>query len=168
MLERLFRKATPEVSGIAIAFLQKRLERFSNERLNAAMQRAWHRPYDEKTFFAVSIFGRDAATIKVGNVFLGILHYDHRITSKELGDVELPDWAIHNAYSQLECKCPGGIPKGATREEVYGFLTQFCAELASPETVAFFFTEERVLLPNNAAVASVFRSGKRLDPAVLA
>ena len=52
-------------------------------------------------------------------------HFDRRLERKELGDVELPNWAEHSGYSSVEYKSPGGVPEGDVRE----FLGLLCAEL---------------------------------------
>jgi hypothetical protein len=108
MLDWLFRKKKPPVSGISILLLQKRLERYSTERVNEAMQRAWRKEYDPETFFALSIFDGEGATVKALGAFFGILHFDRWLTSKELGDLQLPAWAVHAGYSSLEYACHGG------------------------------------------------------------
>jgi hypothetical protein len=68
LLQFFRKKSPPEPTGISILLLQKRLERFSTERLNAAMQRGWHRDHDPQTFFALSIFDGDGALVKFGKV----------------------------------------------------------------------------------------------------
>jgi hypothetical protein len=168
MLGRLFSKKKLPVAGISILLLQQRLERFSTERLNAAMQRAWRQEYNPQTFFALSIFDGDGATIKVGKAYFTMMHFDHRLTSRELGELTLPDWAAHNAYSSLEYGCPGGVPIGDIRQHLYGFLALLCADLISDRTMGLFFTEEHVLLPTSPEICTMLRSGQNLDPVALA
>jgi hypothetical protein len=167
MLNRFF-KRKPSVSGLSILLLQREIDRFSTERLNTAMQRAWRKDHDSKNFYALSLLDGEGAVIKAVGAYFGILHFDHRISSKELGDVELLSWAVHNAYSKLEFKCPGGVPEGDVRNEMCGFLALLCAELVSVKTSALFFCEERVLLQNTPALVNLLRSGQNLNPTALA
>ena len=162
MLDRFF-KRKPAVSGVSILLLQREIDRFSDERLNAAMQRGWRRPYDPKTFYAVSLNGEGAVFKAVGAYFT-MQHFEHRITSKQLGDQELPIWAIHNAHSVLEYKCPGGVPEGTMRDRMYAFLGLLCAELVSPKTTAVLFSEEHVLLRNTPSLVKLLRSGGDINP----
>jgi hypothetical protein len=162
MLKWLFRKK-PTVPGISILFLQREIDRFSTDRLNAAMQRAWRKPYDPQNFYAVSL-DDEGAIIKAVGAYFPVLHFDHRITSKELDDLELPQWAIHNAHSSLEYGCPGGVPEGEVRNRMYAFLGLLCAELVSEKTRGILFTEERVLLQNTPALLRLLRSGQDLNP----
>jgi hypothetical protein len=66
-------------------------------------------------------------------------HFDRMLERKELGDVELPNWAEHSGYSSVEYKCPGGVPEGEVREQMYGFLGLLCAELISENCSGLFF-----------------------------
>jgi hypothetical protein len=110
LLSRFKRK--PEVSGVSVAILQKRLERYSDDRLNVAMSRALGRKHDERTFFALSIFDGDGAVIKIDRLIIGIQHFDRRIYGAYLGNNELPAWAEHSAHSVIEFRVPGRPPRG--------------------------------------------------------
>ena len=166
VLNRFFKKK-PTVSKVSILLLQKKLERYGSERLNTAMQRAWWKPYDEKTFFALSIFDGNGAMIKAFGRFFSMVHSERWLSSKELGDHELPSWAVHTGYSSLEYGCPGGVPPGEERGMLYGLLGLLRAELITPQTVGLFFTEERVFLKNTAELQKQLRSGKSLDPTTM-
>ena len=166
-MDWLFWKKKPPVSGISIFLLQKRLERYSTERLNEAMQRVWRKEYDPEKFFALSIFDGEGATVKALGAFFGIRHFDRWLNSKELGDLELPAWAVHAGYSSLEYACPGGIPQGELRHKVYALMGLLCAELLSSETVGILFPEERVLVPNTSEFQKRVRSGLPLDPTLI-
>jgi hypothetical protein len=154
--------------GVSILLLQKRLNRFSNEELNSAMQRGWRRPYDEQKFFACSIFDGDGALLKVGTFYVTMQHFDRRLERKELGEMELPDWAVHSAYSSIEYKCPGGVPEGEARDKMYGFLALVCGELITDNSSGIFFLEERVAIPNDARLRDRLHSGQPLNPFALA
>jgi len=143
MLKRLLWKDKKEATGVNILLLQKRLVRFSTEQLNAAMQRGWRRSYDPQKFFACSIFDGDGAVLKVGTFFVTMRNFDRRLERKELGDFELPNWAVHLGYSSVEYKCQGGVPKGELRDNIYGFLALLCAELLTDQSSGIFFLETR-------------------------
>ena len=168
MWDRFITKKKPAVSGICILLLQRPLERFTTERLNTAMQRGWRRQHDPQKFYALSIFDGEGATVKFEDLFFGILHVDRRLDPQELGDRELPEWAIHSAYSRFEYKCPGGVPEGEVRQKIYGFMGLLCAELITSQTVAIYFVEEHVLIQNNEVLSKKLRSGKPLNPVGLA
>jgi hypothetical protein len=168
MWDSFFKKKKPAVSGVSILLLQRPLERFSTERLNIAMQRGWRRQYDPQKFYALSIFDGEGATVKFESAFFTILHVDRWLDPQELGDRELPEWAIHSGHSRFEYKCPGGVPEGELRQKMYGFMGLLCAELITSQTVAIYFVEEHVLVQNNEALSKQLRSGEPLSPAALA
>lgn len=168
MLERLFKKAEPEPTGVSILLLQNRLNRFSTEELNSAMQRGWRRNYDSQKFFASSIFDGDGAVLKIGTFYVTMRHFDRRLEAKELGDMELPRWAAHSAYTTIEYKCPEGVPQGESRDMMYGFLALVCAELLTDNSSGIFFLEERVAIQNQPRLRDRLRSGLPLNPKVLA
>lgn len=168
MLERLFKKKAPEPTGVSILLLQKSLTRFTDEKLNHAMQSGWRRTYDDQKFFACSIFDGDGAVLKVGTFYVTMQHFDRRLERKELGEMELPNWAIHSAYSSVEYKCPAGVPEGDERDKMYGFLALVCAELLTANSSGIFFLEERVVIPNDARLRDRLRSGQPLNPRALA
>jgi hypothetical protein len=168
VLERLFRRNDPEPTGISILLLQKRLNRFSTEELNLAMQRGWRRAYDPEKFFASSIFDGDGAVLKVGTFYVTMRHFDRRLEAEQLGDLELPNWAVHSGYSSVEYKCPSGVPEGEQRDFMYGFLALLCAELLTENSSGIFFLEERVTIPNDSQFRERLRSGQPLNPHILA
>jgi hypothetical protein len=168
VLSRLFTKTKPKPSGVSILLLQKRLNRFSTEQLNSAMQRGWRRNHDANTFFASSIFDGDGAVLKVGTFYVTMQHFDRRLESKELGDLELPKWAVHSAYSSVEYKCPEGVPEGEMRDKMYGFLVLLCAELLTENISCIFFLDEHVAIPNDSRLRDRLRSGQPLNPHTLA
>jgi hypothetical protein len=164
VLRRLFTRTKTEPSGVGILLLQKRLNRFSTEQLNSAMQRGWRRNHDTNTFFASSIFDGDGAVLKVGTFYVTMQHFNRRLEAKELGDLELPNWAVHSAYSSVEYKCP----EGEMRDKMYGFLALLCAELLNDNSSGIFFLEERVAIPNDSRLRDRLRSGQPLNPHALA
>jgi hypothetical protein len=106
--------------------------------------------------------------LKVGTFYVTMQHFDRRLERKELGDMELPNWAVHSAYSSVEYKCHGGVPEGDERDKMYGFLSLVCAELLSENSSGVFFPEERVAIPNCAGLRDRLRSGQTLNPRALA
>jgi hypothetical protein len=154
----------PELAGVTMAVLQKRLERYSTERLNEVMSRALKRKHDPKAFWALSIFDGDGAMIKIDRLSIGIQHFDRRIDSKCLGEGELPTWAAHNAHSVVEYKCPGGLPDIDTRQKVYGLLGLLCAELMDSNVTALVFVDEHVAVPNSLSTLQGLRTYAPLNP----
>src|ERR1700688_4533783 len=131
-----------DVSGVSIIFLQKRLERFTTERLSLAMKNGWRRDHDPVTFFATTVGDGEGAIVKFNGMFITVQHFDHRLGVALLGDQEFPRWAVHQAYSSVTYACPGGIPVEEVRDQFYGFLGLLCAELIDENTSGLFFTEE--------------------------
>ena len=160
-------KRQPELAGVAVAILQKHLERYSTERLNAALSNALKRQYDPKTFFALSIWDGEGGVIKIDRLIIGVLHYDRRIDGECLGDTELPPWAGHSAHSILEFKCPGGLPGKSDREAVYGLLGLLCAELMDANVTGLVFINEHLIVPNRSSTLRGLRSYGSLNPRTL-
>jgi len=160
-------KRTPEVTGVEIALLQNRLERYSTERLNEAMKRALKREHDPKTFFALSIFDGDGAMIKIDRLAIGIQHFDRRIDRRCLGEMELPIWAAHNAHSVIEYKCPGGLPDADGRHMVYGLLGLLCSELIDSNVNGLVFMNEQIVAPNSPSLLNLLRHAGPLNPKAL-
>jgi hypothetical protein len=156
-----------DVAGVSIVLLQKRLERFTTGRLSVAMKQGWRREHDPVTFFATTLSDGEGAVIKLNGMFLTMQHFDRRLDSSLLGHQHLPTWATHAAYSSISYACAGGIPVGDTRDQFYGFLGLFCAELLTDNVTGLFFTEEHVLVPNTGALLRELRSGNNINPARL-
>jgi hypothetical protein len=164
-LVNLFGKK-PVASGLTIMLLQHRLERFSTERLQVAMERGWRRQHDPVSFFATSLDG-EGAILKLGKMFITMLYSDRRVGKRELGFRELPLWADHSAHVAVMYKCPGGIPEGEMREQIYGLLGLLAAELLDKNVSAILFLDEQIVLPNTRGLGQSLRSGGPKNPAVL-
>src|SRR5580658_9226212 len=119
------------------------------------MQSGWRRTYDDQKFFACSIFDGDGAVLKVGTFYVTMQHFDRRLESKELGDLELPKWAVHSAYSSVEYKCPEGVPEGEMRDKMYGFLVLLCAELLTENISCIFFLDQWRRIASTSALPIV-------------
>jgi len=160
-------KRTREVTGVEIALLQNRLERYSTDRLNEAMKRALRREHDPETFFALSIFDGDGAIIRIDGLALGIQHFDRRIDGTHLGEIELPIWAAHNAHSVIEYKCPGGLPDADGRHMIYGLLGLLCSELIDSNVTGLVLINEQVVVPNSPSILDILRNAGPLNPKAL-
>jgi hypothetical protein len=99
-LERLFGKRTPAAIGIAIILLQRRMESFSTERLQIAMESGWRRKHHPVSFFATNL-NDEGAILNLGKMFITMLFLDRRVGTDELGAKELPHWAEHSAHASL-------------------------------------------------------------------
>jgi hypothetical protein len=166
-LTSIFRKKPPEVSGITIYFLQRRMERFSDEQLSLAMQRGWRKPYDEQTFYGMSTFDGEGGLLKFNAMFFPLQHFERRLDSSVLGTNELPRWADHTAYTSFGYACPGGIPEGKLRETFYTLLGRFCAALLNDNTKALYFVEDRIFLRYDPWLVNELRSRERWNPRLL-
>jgi hypothetical protein len=164
LLKSIFRKRSPEVSGISILFLQKKLERFTDDQLSQAMQRAWRKPYDSTKFFGISMFDGEGGLLKYNAMFFTMQHFDRRVDAAVLSDAEMPSWASHNAYTLFGYSCPGGIPEGETRDKLNYLLGLFCIELLGENTQALLFREEGVVLRYDLWLQQELRSRKGWDP----
>ena len=130
------------MSGVTIMLLQRRIERFSTERLQTSMERGWRREHDPASFIATNLDG-EGAVLKLGQMFITILFSDRRVGNSELGSRELPVWADHGGHAFLVYKCPGGRPEGEVRDQFYGLLGLLIAELLNQNVCAILFVEDR-------------------------
>ena len=165
-LGRFFGSGAPAASGITIILLQRRMESFSTERLQAAMESGWRRKHDPVSFFATNL-NDEGAVVKLGKMFITMLFSDRRVGTDELGAKELPRWAEHSAHASLSYKCPGGIPAGKEPDKLYALLGLLAAELLDSNSSGLLFVDEQILVPNSPARATNLRSGYPLNPAAL-
>ena len=157
-----------EVSGFSVVLLQRRYEGFTTARLTQAMKNGWRRDLDPVTFFATSLDNNEGAVLKLGAMFITMQFFDHWLAASALGEQELPHWALHQAHSSITYACPGGIPAGEVRDQIYGLLGLLCAELIDGNVAGLLFTEEQVLLRNQPAFVQELRSGNNINPNRLA
>ncbi len=168
------RNATPpepaqsEVNGVSVVLLQKRFEGFTTDRLTQAMKNGWRRDPDPITFFATSLDNDEGAVLKLGAMFITMQFFDHWLDASALGEQELPQWALHQAHSSITYACPGGIPVGEVRDQIYGLLGLLCAELIDGNIAGLLFTKEQVLLRNQPSLVQELRSGNNINPNRLA
>ena len=155
----------PDTTGITIFLLQNRLERFTTEQLNLAMQTAWCRPHAPGTFFATTV-GDEGAIVKVNEAFYPIIHQDYRLTSEELGECTVPSWADHHAASSILAKFPGGV-SDEKLPMLYGFLGLLVGQLATTSTRALFFKEAGVFVPATPEVIARLKTPAEYLPASL-
>jgi hypothetical protein len=160
--------AESAVSGVSIVFLQKRYESFTTEQLSQAMKRGWRREHDPEKFFATSVDNGEGAVLKLNQMFITMRFFNRRLDTSEFGEQELPQWASHSAYCSVTYACPGGVPVGEIREQFYSLLGLLSAELIDKNVVGLLFTEERVLVRNQAALVQELRSGVSINPTRLA
>jgi hypothetical protein len=165
-LERFFGKRTPAATGITILLLQRRMESFSTERLQAAMESGWRRKHDPVSFFATNL-DDEGAVLKLGQMFITMLFSDRRVGTDELGAKQLPHWAEHSAHASLSYKCPGGVPAGEERDKLYALLGLLAAELLDSNVSGLLFVEEQILIPNTPELSANLRSGSPQNPVAL-
>lgn len=150
--------------GVQLVLLQRQLERFTNDRLDRAMQDAWHRAYDPKQFFSVALPQGHGATIHAFGAQIAVRHREYPAAWKRPGDGSLPFWAEHSTHTVLEYCCDEGEPDEVQRRQMYRGLGMLAAELASERTAGFFFPIEAVLIPHSEAVIQAFRARGPLNP----
>ncbi|HEX5284249.1 MAG TPA: hypothetical protein VFW30_09025 [Bryocella sp.] len=153
MLGKFFSKAQKthtEVTGIRVYVLQNQVVRFANQDLNAAMQAAWHRSFDPVTFYATAI-DDCGAIFKMNEAFYPLLYADRRLGTEELGNLEIPLWADHGAFTCLSAEFPGGIPDDAL-PGFYWLLGSLLTQLIRPSTKALYFREAGLFVPSTSGV----------------
>lgn len=149
--------------GAALCLLQRQLVRFSDARLDRAMQAAWRKEYDPQEFFSVALPQNGDAIIHAFGAEIEVKHLEYAIGA---GDEPLPFWAKHTGHTMLLYRC-GQDPDDAARPRMYRGLAMLAADLASVETAGFYFPHEQVLLPNSLQVNQAFRGKGALNPFAL-
>ncbi|SNT21805.1 hypothetical protein SAMN05421770_105222 [Granulicella rosea] len=155
----------PPRPGLTLCLLQRRLERYTTERLNAAMQAAWGRAYDRTTFFGMNLDDENGL-IKFNELYIPIYYHEHRLGAEELGASSLPGWADHSAFSRIDF-VPGGegLPTSEARHAFCGFIGLLAVELANELTTAFFYKEDGVFLRRDRLTREmILASDKSFDP----
>ena len=145
--------------------LQSRLERFTTERLNTAMQKGWGKPIVDGSFFATDL-GGESAILKMNSTFYTITHNERRLGFDELGERNIPEWAMHGGFSALRAAFPGGIPDDSL-PLFYGFLGLILAQLISADTVGLFFLEASTFVPNSEDLRTRLQSAENFTPSQL-
>ncbi len=153
--------------GVSLFLLQRHLERFSDARLDRAIEDAWHKEYDPEEFYSVAIPQEHGAVIHAFGAEIEVKHCAYPMGWTRVGDGELPFWAEHAAFTMLEYRCPKE-PEPAGRVKAYRGLAMLAAELAGDDTAGFFFPFEHLLLPNSLEVNEAFRRKGPLEPKALA
>jgi hypothetical protein len=157
------RKSREHPAAVELVLLQRQLERFTNARLDRAIQDAWHRQYDPKQFFSVTHPHGKGATIHAFGAEIAVRHREYPAAWKRPGDGSLPFWAEHSTHTVLEYCCDGE-PDELQRHQMYRGLGMLAAELASERTAGFFFPIEGVLVPHSESVVQALRAKGPLNP----
>ena len=164
-LHHFFKRSSKEaVSGITIFILQKKLQRFTNEELSHAMQRAWGRTYDATRFYGMSTFDGEGGLLKMNDMFFTMQHFDRKVDGSVLNGRELPLWAEHAAYTSFGYSCRGGIPPGKVRDQLGWLIGRLCAELLGQNTAALLFKEANILVPFTPAFDQKLRAEPGHNP----
>lgn len=156
-------KPRKKKNAVSLCLMQRRLERFSDARLDRAMQKAWNKEYDPKEFFSVALPTTADAIIHAFGTEIAIHHCDYPVDWLRLGEEPLPFWAQHSSHTVLDYRWDED-PDYPTRFRLYRGLGMLAAELSSPDTAAFYFPHEDVLLPNSDRVAKALRGRGPLNP----
>lgn len=156
-------KSRKKKNAVSLCLMQRRMEHFSDARLDRAMQKAWHKEYDPKEFFSVALPSSAGAIMHAFGTEIAVHHHAYPIDWLRLGEEPLPFWAEHLAHTVLDYRWSED-PDYPTRFRLYRGLGMLAAELSSTDTAAFYFPHEDVLLPNSVTVASAFRGRGPLNP----
>jgi len=154
----------PPRPGLTLCLLQRRLERYTTERLNAAMQAAWGREYDRSTFFGMNLDDENGL-IKVDELYIPIYYHERRLDSEELGSYSPPGWADHSAFSRIHF-VPGGegLPTAEERHRFCGYVGLLAVELANDATTSYFFQEDGVFLRRDRMTRALLAADASFNP----
>lgn len=130
------------------------------------MQAAWHRSFDPVTFYATAI-DDTGAIFKVNAAFYPLLYAERRLDREELGDLEIPSWADHSAFTRLSAEFPGGIPDDAL-PGFYWLLGSLLTQLIRSSTKAFYFQEAGLFVRPTSAVLTRMKEPTPYLPSELA
>ena len=164
-----FRKFKKTVSpehrpALNVCLLQRRLERYSTARLNAAMQSAWQRAHEPGRFFAMNI-DDEHGLIKFESMFIPIYFHDRSLGDEELDGIELPEWALHTAFCRISFSPGGeGLPTKQSRHQFTGFVALLALELANENTGAFFFVEDQAFIAASSLTRAMILERPTFDP----
>ena len=157
--------ATP---GLNVCLLQRKLQRYSTEQLNTAMQAAWHRPHDPDKFFGTSL-DNEHGLIKFSDFYIPIYFQDRRLNNDELHGLTLPVWANHCAFCQISFTPGGeGLPTIEDRHQFTGVVSLLCLELATEMTTSFYFIEDRAFVPKDHLTKEAILQSNSFDPSSVA
>jgi hypothetical protein len=153
--------------GLNICILQTRLERYSADRLNTAMQAAWNRPYDESNFFGINL-DDEHGLIKAIGMFIPVYYHDRRLDNRELDNAAIPTWATHTSFCQVSFVTGDGLKTTEDRRKFVGFISLLCIELANEATTSFFFIEDAAFVAKDRLTKQAIFEQKPFDPRSIA
>ena len=150
--------------GLNICILQTKLERYSTDRLNAAIQAAWHRPYDESGFFGTNLNG-DHGLIKAMGMFIPVYYEDRRLDNRELKGLTIPTWINHTSFCRVSWVTGGeGLTTIDARHKFTGVVSLLCLELANNDTTSFFYIEDKAFVARDRLTKQVIFEHDPFDP----
>jgi len=161
-----FKKTEEDIEtppSLNVCILQRKLERFSSDRLNSAIQAAWHRPYDASSFFGISL-DDEHGLIKAMGMFIPVYYRDRRLDDRELHGMTIPEWADHTAFCQISFVTQGGLTTTADRHKFTGVVALLCLELSSDATTTFFFIEDGTFIAKDRLTKQVIFEYEAFDP----
>jgi hypothetical protein len=153
----------PALPGLNVCILQRKLERYSSDRINAAMQAAWHRPYDSSSFFGMSL-DDEHGLIKAMGMFIPVYYRDRRLDDSDLKGLAIPTWADHAAFCQISFVTGDGLTTLEERHKFTGVVALLCLELSNDATTTFFFTEDAAFIPKDRLTKQVIFECESFDP----
>ncbi len=154
-------------SGLNVCLLQGKLERYTTDRLNTAMQAAWSRPHEPSTFFGMSL-DDEHGLVKFNDFYIPVYFHDRRLDNGELRGLPLPSWASHNAFCKISFSPGDGLPTTEDRHQFTAFISLLCLELSNPDTTSFFYLEDEVFITKERLTKQAILTPDTFDPRTLA
>ena len=161
-----FKKTEKEMAalpGLNVCILQHKLERYSSDRLNSAIQAAWYRPYDSSSFFGMSL-DDEHGLIKAMGMFIPVYYRDRRLDDSDLKGLAIPTWADHSAFCQISFVTGDGLTTLEDRHKFTGVVALLCLELSNDATTSFFFEEDAAFIPKDRLTKQAIFEYKSFDP----
>ena len=149
--------------GLNVCILQDKLERYSADRLNAAIQAAWHQSYNESNFFGMNM-DDEHGLIKAMGMFIPVYYRDRRLDNRELHGMAIPAWANHSSFCQISFVTGDGLTTTPDRHKFTGVVALLCLELVNEVTTSFFFVEDAAFIAKDRLTKNAIFEREPFDP----
>jgi hypothetical protein len=149
--------------GLNVCILQRKLERFSSNRLNSAIQAAWHHPHNASSFFGMNL-DDEHGLIKAMGMFIPVYYWDRRLDDSDLNGLTIPTWADHTAFCKISFVTGDGLTTTEDRHKFTGVLALLCLELSNDATTSFFFMEDAAFIAKDRLTKQVIFERESFDP----
>jgi hypothetical protein len=157
------KKELAALPGLNVCILQRKLERFSSDRLNAAIQAAWHRPYNADSFFGMNL-DDEHGLIKAMGMFIPVYYEDRRLDDRDVNGLTIPTWADHTAFCKISFVTGDGLRTSEDRHKFAGAVALLCLELSNEATTSFFFMEDLAFVARDRLTKQTIFECEPFDP----